>query len=78
MTPSPPTPVDDLVGPTTGATGTGGFTLNVSELFKRMKESNWRKREERMKRGYLPILPSEPQASAAATRRAFASSAVFL
>ena len=46
-------------GPTVGNTGTGGFTLNVSELFARMKEGNWRKREDRMKRGYLPILPSE-------------------
>jgi hypothetical protein len=49
-------------GPTTGHAGTGGFTLNVSELFARIKEGNWRKREERMKRGYLPILPSEPDA----------------
>ena len=48
-------------GPTTGNTGTGGLTLNVSELFKRMKESNWRKREERMKDAYLPILPSESE-----------------
>ena len=50
-------------GPTTGYAGTGGFTLNVSELFARIKEGNWRKREERMKRGYLPILPSEPAAN---------------
>ena len=47
-------------GPTVGNTGTGGLTLNVSELFHRIKESNWRKREQRMKDAYLPILPSEP------------------
>ncbi len=46
-------------GPTVGNTGTGGFTLNVSEIFARIKEGNWRRREDRMKRGYLPILPSE-------------------
>jgi hypothetical protein len=46
-------------GPTVGNTGTGGFTLNVSELFARLKESSWRKREQRMKDGYLPILPPE-------------------
>lgn len=55
-------------GPTTGYAGTGGFTLNVSELFNRIKEGNWRQREERMKRGYLPILPSGPGAGSSTER----------
>jgi hypothetical protein len=54
------------VGPTDQLEGQlGGFSLNVSELLRRWKESWWRRREERMKNGELPILP-EPDAQGAA------------
>lgn len=55
-------------GPTVGNTGTGGLTLNVSELFHRMKESHWRKREQRMKDAHLPILPSESASDGSSDR----------
>jgi len=55
--------VDVPWGPEAGPTTPGGLTLNVSELFKRMKESAWRRREQRMKQAELPILPEPDEAA---------------
>ncbi len=57
----------ELAGsPSTGPDGAGGFTLNISELFKRMKEGAWRRREERLRNTPIEILPSAPEGSATA------------
>ena len=48
----------DVVGsPSTGPDGAGGLTLNVSEMLKRMKESSWRRREDRLRGTPIQILP---------------------
>ena len=48
---------DVLAPPSTGPDGTGGFTLNVSELFSRIKEGAWRRREEKLRNTPIEILP---------------------
>jgi hypothetical protein len=53
--------VDVPWGPEAGPSSVGGVGLNISEIFKRLKESSWRRREQRMKDAELPILP-EPAA----------------
>lgn len=40
---------------------TGGFTLNVSELFQRLRQGAWARRERRMKEAELPILPPDDE-----------------
>lgn len=37
----------------------GGFTLNVSELLQRLKQSSWRKREDGLRRTPIVILPPD-------------------
>jgi hypothetical protein len=44
-------PLDDL--------RSGGLTFNFSELLKRLKESSWRKREERLRNTPIVILPPD-------------------
>lgn len=56
---------DVLAPPSSGPDGPGGFTLNVSELFSRMKEGMWRRREERLRNTPIEILPPAPAAEAA-------------
>ena len=51
--------------PSAGPDGAGGLTLNVSELFSRMKEGMWRRREERLRQTPIEILP--PSAAAGST-----------
>ena len=48
---------DVASSPSTGPERDGGFTLNVSELFARMKEGSWRRREERLRNTPIAILP---------------------
>jgi hypothetical protein len=45
--------------PSLGPEGAGGFTLNVSELLSRWKESRWRKREDGLRSTPIEILPPE-------------------
>jgi len=45
--------------PSLGPEGTGGFTLNVSELLSRWKESRWRKREDELRSTPIVILPPD-------------------
>ena len=53
------------VGPAAGPSPqvAGGVGLNVSAMIKRLKETSWFRREQRMKRAYLPILPPSGEAS---------------
>jgi hypothetical protein len=55
----------DLQTPNGMLDAPGGFTLNVSEMMAKMKQASWQKREERLRNGYLPILPSSPEDAAA-------------
>lgn len=48
---------DVLAPPSTGPDGAGGLTMNVSELFSRIKEGAWRRREERLRSTPIEILP---------------------
>ena len=48
---------DVASSPSTGPERDGGFTLNVSEMFARMKESSWRRREDRLRNTPIAILP---------------------
>lgn len=52
-------------GPGVGPEPLGGFTLNVSELYKRLRSAAWQRRERRLKEGYLPILPKDDEAPSA-------------
>lgn len=57
---------DVLAPPSTGPDGPGGFTLNVSELFSRMKEGAWRRREDKLRATPIEILPPAPSPDDAA------------
>jgi hypothetical protein len=54
---------DVLAPPSAGPDGAGGLTLNVSELFSRIKEGAWRRREEKLRNTPIEILPPATAAS---------------
>jgi hypothetical protein len=56
---------DVASSPSTGPDRDGGFTLNVSELFARMKEGSWRRREDRLRNTPIQILPPDGSTASA-------------
>ena len=48
--------------PETAAVG-AGITLNVSEMIARLKQAAWQRRENRLRNGHLPVLPTPPDGS---------------
>jgi hypothetical protein len=42
----------------------GGFSLNVSEILAKLKQSAWRKREDRLRNAPLDILPEGSDSAA--------------
>ncbi|MEM7249487.1 MAG: hypothetical protein AAF533_29525 [Acidobacteriota bacterium] len=59
------TPSSPLLGPDSQL---GGVGVNISALIKRMRESAWRRREERMRNANLPVAPPATSLEAEANK----------